>query len=156
MNFEYKSQIRKVVSYFFYRIRKLTFTTRSNRKFPTQKGSVNTGFLVWKCPVAEFLDVIGTKVFLLLPGFRPRIRPLYKYSCIPLQRKSPLCIPFLGKARPQSQFLYSHSCICEGFIYSDIRYIIPSGIKRISLWRGGGGVGLDLKNINGHIKKGSR
>ncbi len=28
-----------------------------------------------------------------------------------LQRKSPLCIPFLGIARPQPQF--QHSCVCE-------------------------------------------
>ncbi len=31
-----------------------------------------------------------------------------------LQRKSHLCIPFLGIARPQSQF----PCVCERFIYS--------------------------------------
>jgi hypothetical protein len=35
------------------------------------------------------------------------------------QRKSPLCIPFLGIARPQSQF--PHSCVCERFIYSQDR-----------------------------------
>jgi hypothetical protein len=33
-----------------------------------------------------------------------------------LQRKSPLCIPFLGIARPQPQF--QHSCVCEQFIQS--------------------------------------
>jgi hypothetical protein len=33
-----------------------------------------------------------------------------------LQRKSHLCVPFLGIARPQSQF--PHSCVCERFIYS--------------------------------------
>ncbi len=33
-----------------------------------------------------------------------------------LQGKSHLCIPFLGIARPQSQF--PHSCVCEWFIYS--------------------------------------
>ncbi len=33
-----------------------------------------------------------------------------------LQGKSHLCIPFLGIARPQSQF--PHSCVCEQFIYS--------------------------------------
>jgi hypothetical protein len=32
-----------------------------------------------------------------------------------LQRKSHLCIPFLGIARPQSQF--PHSCVWERFIY---------------------------------------
>jgi hypothetical protein len=31
-----------------------------------------------------------------------------------LQRKSHLCIPFLGIARPQPQF--PHSCVCERFI----------------------------------------
>ncbi len=31
-----------------------------------------------------------------------------------LQRKSPLCIPFLGIVRPQPQF--QHSCVCERFI----------------------------------------
>ena len=36
-----------------------------------------------------------------------------------LQRKSHLCIPFLGTARPQSQF--PHSCVCERFIYSQDR-----------------------------------
>ncbi len=33
--------------------------------------------------------------------------------------KSYLCIPFLGIARPQSQF--PHSCVCERFIYSQDR-----------------------------------
>jgi hypothetical protein len=33
-----------------------------------------------------------------------------------MQRKSHLGIPFLGFARPQSQF--PHSCVCERFIYS--------------------------------------
>ncbi len=33
-----------------------------------------------------------------------------------LQRKSYLCIPLLGIARPPSQF--PHSCVCERFIYS--------------------------------------
>jgi hypothetical protein len=32
-----------------------------------------------------------------------------------LQRKCQVCIPFLGMARPQSQF--SHACVCERFIY---------------------------------------
>ncbi len=36
-----------------------------------------------------------------------------------LQGKSQLCIPFLGIARPQSQF--PHSCVCERFIYSQDR-----------------------------------
>jgi hypothetical protein len=35
-----------------------------------------------------------------------------------LQRKSHLCIPFLGIAQPQSQF--PHSCVCERFQYSVI------------------------------------
>ncbi len=36
-----------------------------------------------------------------------------------LQGKSHLSIPFLGIARPQSQF--PHSCVCEQFIYSQDR-----------------------------------
>ncbi len=36
-----------------------------------------------------------------------------------LQRKSHLCIPSLGTARPQSQF--PHSCVCERFLYSQDR-----------------------------------
>jgi hypothetical protein len=32
-----------------------------------------------------------------------------------LQRNSHICIPFLGIARPQSQF--PHSCVCERFTY---------------------------------------
>jgi hypothetical protein len=36
-----------------------------------------------------------------------------------LQRKSYLCISFLGITRPQSQF--PHSCVCERFIYSKDR-----------------------------------
>jgi hypothetical protein len=36
-----------------------------------------------------------------------------------LQRKSYLCIPFLGMARPQPQF--PHSCVCEQLIYSQER-----------------------------------
>ncbi len=36
-----------------------------------------------------------------------------------LQRKSRLCIPFLGIARPQPQF--PHYCVCERFIYSQNR-----------------------------------
>ncbi len=41
---------------------------------------------------------------------------MYEYT---LQRKYHLCIPFLGIARPQSQF--PHSCVCERFIYSQDR-----------------------------------
>jgi hypothetical protein len=37
-------------------------------------------------------------------------------KCTALQGKSHLCFPFLGIARPQSQF--PHSCVCERFIYS--------------------------------------
>jgi hypothetical protein len=36
-----------------------------------------------------------------------------------LQRKSHLCIPFLGIAGPQSQF--PHSCVCKRFLYSQDR-----------------------------------
>jgi hypothetical protein len=45
-----------------------------------------------------------------------------------LQRKSHLCIPFLGIARRQSQF--PHSCVCERFIYSQDRYTWLQHIKR--------------------------
>ncbi len=37
----------------------------------------------------------------------------------PLQGKFHLYIPFLGIARPQSQF--PHSCVCKGFIFSQDR-----------------------------------
>ncbi len=49
-----------------------------------------------------------------------KISSTYKY-CIycTLQRKSRLCIPFLGIARPQFQF--SNSCVWERFIYSQDR-----------------------------------
>ncbi len=36
-----------------------------------------------------------------------------------LQRKSPLCLPFLGIARPQPGF--QHSCVCERFRKSQDR-----------------------------------
>jgi hypothetical protein len=38
-----------------------------------------------------------------------------------LQGKSHVCIPFLGIARPQSQF--PHLCVCERFIYSQDQFI---------------------------------
>ncbi len=40
--------------------------------------------------------------------------PFELYQIPTLQRKSHLCIPFLGIARPQPQF--QHSCVCEQFI----------------------------------------
>ncbi len=42
-----------------------------------------------------------------------------------LQGKTHLCIPFLGIARPQSQF--PHSCVCEGFIciFPGLVHIFP-------------------------------
>jgi hypothetical protein len=44
-----------------------------------------------------------------------------------LQRKSHFCIPFLGIARPQSQF--PHSYVCERFIYFKERstYLAAAG-----------------------------
>ncbi len=46
-----------------------------------------------------------------------------------LQGKSHFCIPFLGIARPQSQF--PHSCVCERFIYSkDQSTYFPATIGR--------------------------
>ena len=44
---------------------------------------------------------------------------IYDFSNCTLQRKSHLCISFLGIARPQSQF--PHSCVYERFIYSQDR-----------------------------------
>ncbi len=41
------------------------------------------------------------------------------YSSTAPQRKSHLCIPFLGIARPHSQF--PRSCVCERFIFSQDR-----------------------------------
>jgi hypothetical protein len=41
-----------------------------------------------------------------------------RLATISLQGKSHLCIPFLGIARPESQF--PHSCVCERFLYSQI------------------------------------
>ncbi len=55
----------------------------------------------------------------------------YMTKCIALQRKSQICIPFLGIARPQPQF--RHSCCCERFIYCSPRIGLPnssSGIGR--------------------------
>ncbi len=43
----------------------------------------------------------------------PQFQPPYEFGA--LQRKSHLCIPFLGIAWPQSQF--PHSRVCERFIY---------------------------------------
>ncbi len=57
--------------------------------------------------------------YFLLPALRIRIRYLVPFWPPALQGKSHLCIPFLGIARPQSQF--SHSCVCERFIYSQDR-----------------------------------
>ena len=45
------------------------------------------------------------------------------------QRKFPLCIPFLGIARPQSQFL--HSCICDRFIYFQHRSFCFAAAKYV-------------------------
>ncbi len=39
---------------------------------------------------------------------------ILNFRAVTLQRKSQLCIPFLGIAQSQSQ--YSHSCVCERFI----------------------------------------
>ncbi len=48
---------------------------------------------------------------------RGRIFIIYSFlRYLSLQRKSHLCIPFLGIAWPQSQF--PHTCVCERFIYS--------------------------------------
>jgi hypothetical protein len=51
-----------------------------------------------------------------------------------LQRKSHLCIPFLGIARPQSQFPH-FSCVCEHIIYSqDQSTYFPAAEKADRPW----------------------
>ncbi len=51
-----------------------------------------------------------------------------------LQGKSLLCIPFLGKAWPQSQF--PHFCVCERFIYSQDRSTyFPAAEKADPSWK---------------------
>jgi hypothetical protein len=44
------------------------------------------------------------------------LKPLDDIHCKDKMPKFRLCIPFLGIARPQSQ--YSQSCVCERIIYS--------------------------------------
>jgi hypothetical protein len=79
-----------------------------------------------------------------------------KKICITQQRKTPLCIPLLGIARPQSQFL--HSCVCERCTYSHD----PStcfAVRRSAMIYFQvelseflcGGWGWNFKNINGYI-----
>ncbi len=49
-------------------------------------------------------------------------------------RKIPFCIPFLGFARPQSQF--SHSCACERLTYSQDRSTyFPAAEKADRSWK---------------------
>ncbi len=51
-----------------------------------------------------------------------------------LQRKSYLCVPFLGIAWPQSQ--YPHSCVCERFIYSqDQSTYFPAAEQTDRSWK---------------------
>jgi hypothetical protein len=51
-----------------------------------------------------------------------------------LQGKSHLCIPFLGIARPQSQF--PHSCVCERFIYcQDWSTYFPTAEQADRSWK---------------------
>jgi hypothetical protein len=58
------------------------------------------------------------------------LRPTYST----LQRKSHLCIPFLGIARPQSQF--PHSCVCEQFVYSqDLSTYFPAAEYADRSWK---------------------
>jgi hypothetical protein len=68
-----------------------------------------------------------------------------------LQRKSPLCIPFLGIEWPLSFYFYIHVSVKEVHIptihppvfgEAISNDIFASGIIRISLWRGGGGLEL--------------
>ncbi len=52
-----------------------------------------------------------------------------------LQWKSQLCIPFLGIARPQSQF--PHSCVCERFLYSQDRstYLLQQNRQIVGIYK---------------------
>jgi hypothetical protein len=57
---------------------------------------------------------------------------IYFYST--LQGKSHLCIPFLGIARPQSQF--PCSCVCEQFIYSQDQFTyFPAAEPPYQSWK---------------------
>ncbi len=56
-------------------------------------------------------------------GFIRRPVPLFVTSA--LQGKSHLCIPFLGIARPQSQFPHSCACLCAIYIFSGSVHIVP-------------------------------
>jgi hypothetical protein len=59
--------------------------------------------------------------------------PLINTAFTILQRKSHLCIPFLGNARPQSQF--PHTCVCEQFTTNSQR--TANGLGSNLLARGG-------------------
>jgi hypothetical protein len=58
---------------------------------------------------------------MLIEGVKHNKTKCYNYNKLEytLQRKSHLCIPRKGLARPPSQF--PHSCVCERFIYSQDR-----------------------------------
>jgi hypothetical protein len=60
-----------------------------------------TGGKKYKEPYGNHVEFVNLKRFL--------------HDMSTLQRKSHLCVPGKGIARPQSQFL--NSCVCERFIY---------------------------------------
>ncbi len=65
-----------------------------------------------------------TSVHKICDGFNHNdLRMIYFFPTVlylALKWKSHLCVPFLGIARPQSQFL--HWCACEQFIYFQDRF----------------------------------
>jgi hypothetical protein len=71
-------------------------------------------------PIANYVFYLHNKITsrtIRISGTLIVIKELSHYT---LQRKSHLCIPFLGIARPQTKFPYS--CVCERFIYSKDRF----------------------------------
>ncbi len=72
-----------------------------------------------EAPLLTHMDIVEAGLQILQEGAirntQPTLSLLINSFSNTLQRKSYLCIPFLGIMRPQSQF--PHSCICQQFIY---------------------------------------
>ncbi len=67
-------------------------------------------------------------------NFKPKPSKFGFFYRTTLQKKSPLCIHFLGIAQPKSQFL--HSCVCERFIYSqDLSTYFPAAEQADRSWK---------------------
>ncbi len=64
----------------------------------------------------RIIPFLGTHLWDFRCSVQPSFYPVQALTYSTLQRKSRLCIPFLGIARPQYQI--PHSCVCERFIYS--------------------------------------